>query len=519
MNDRQEPPSYYRFCPGEEQAKISDAVCVGRQRVNYPKCKACQFSDDRSGGSGYQQARGEEQVMAKVFKAYDIRGIYPEQLDEDIAWRIGHATAQFLRSALTGYDRSDPQANSLIVGRDMRKSSPSLREALIEGIRATGAGVIDVGMIDTSQIYFAANHLHCCGAVQVTASHNPAEYNGFKICAKGGRPVGQDTGLQEIERIATAIQRHETGVTGPMRSMDLTADYKSFVRGFLKPPRKMKVVVDASNGMAGKWFPLLFGDVENLDVTLLNPETTGQFAHDPNPLIAANLAELQAELLEQGAELGVCFDGDADRCMFVDEKGQIVGCDVITALLARSFLSEHPGSTIVYDLRSSRVVREEIEAAGGVARRDRVGHTFLKKTMADTKAIFGGELSGHFYFRDNWYCDSGMLAFVHVINVLNEQGKALSKVVKPLQRYASSGERNFNNEDKEGTVRSLAERYQDGQVDFLDGVTVEYDDWWFNVRPSNTEPVLRLNVEAKNKRLLQQKLAELSKQMGEPVEH
>jgi phosphomannomutase len=519
MADTQDPSTYYRFCPGEEHVKISDAVCLGRRRVNYPKCKGCQFGGDATTASGEGQEHGAGHMSGEVFKAYDIRGIYPEPLDENLAWRIGHATAQFLRSVLTGYDRSDQQANSVIVGRDMRKSGPSLCDAFIEGARATGTGVVDIGMIDTSQLYFAVNHLSCCGGVQVTASHNPAEYNGFKICAKGGRPVGRDTGLQEIEHIASAIQQHQTGVTGPLRSVDLTQPYKQFLRAFLKPPRPMKIVVDASNGMAGKWFPVLFGDVKDLDVTLLNPETTGEFVHDPNPLVAANLAQLQEELLKQEAELGVCFDGDADRCMFVDEKGRIVGCDIITALLARTFLREHPGSTIVYDLRSSRVVREEIEAAGGVPRRDRVGHAFLKKTMADAQAVFGGELSGHYYFRDNWYCDSGMLAFIHVVNVLSEQRQPLSKAVKSLQRYASSGERNFINDDKEGTIRALAERYHDGQVDSLDGVTVEYEDWWFNVRASNTEPLLRLNVEANKPRLLQQKLSELSKQLGEPVDH
>jgi phosphomannomutase len=315
------------------------------------------------------------------------------------------------------------------------------------------------------------------------------------------------------------MHRHETGQAGPLRSVDLTQEYKTFVRGFLKPVRKLKVVVDASNGMAGKWFPILFADVDKLQAILLNPETTGEFVHDPNPLIDANLAQLQKEVRSQDADLGICFDGDADRCMFVDDKAQIVRCDLVTALLARVFLRQHPGSTIVYDLRSSRVVPEEIEAAGGVPRRERVGHAFMKKALADSKALFGGELSGHFYFRDNWYCDSGALVFICMLNVLTEQRKSLAKLIKPLQRYASSGERNFKNEDKEGTIHALAERYGDGRVDFLDGVTVDYDDWWFNVRPSNTEPLLRLNVEAKTNQLLQQKLKELTKQLGEPVTH
>ncbi|HUW81297.1 MAG TPA: phosphomannomutase/phosphoglucomutase [Phycisphaerae bacterium] len=515
----QKPSNYYRFCPGEEEVRISDAICLGRRRASYPKCHGCPFSDDQGAEGHPSGGHGVQGTNAEVFKANDIRGVYPEPLNEELAWRIGHATAQFLRSALTGYDRSDPELNSVVVGRDMRKSSPALAGALIEGLRAAGAGVIDVGMIDTSQIYFAVNHLRCCGGVQTTASHNPAQYNGFKICGKGGRPIGQDTGLQEVARIAMAMTRHETGVTGPLRQVDLTQPYKAFIRQFLQPTRDLKVVIDASNGMAGKWFDVLFADAAHLDTAVINPETTGEFVHDPNPLVDANLAQLQKEVLRRKADMGICFDGDADRCVFVDSKGKIVRCDTMTALLARTFLEQHPGSTIVYDLRSSRVVREEIEAAGGVPRRERVGHAFMKKTLADTKAVFGGEVSGHFYFRDNWYCDSGFLAFVHSVNVLGGQRKSLASLVKPLQRYAGSGERNFSNDDKDGTVRALAEKYSDGEVDFLDGATVQYEDWWFNVRPSNTEPLLRLIVEAVDARLLKEKLTELTPQLGEPVEH
>ncbi|MFQ6048013.1 MAG: phosphomannomutase/phosphoglucomutase, partial [Phycisphaerae bacterium] len=330
---------------------------------------------------------------------------------------------------------------------------------------------------------------------------------------------GQDTGLQEIRRIALAVHRHETTTPGSLRQVDLSAEYKGFIRQFLHPLRKIKVVVDASNGMAGKWFDILFGDAENLRAVVLNCETTGQFVHDPNPLIDANLAQLQEAVRRRKVDFGVCFDGDADRCMFVDEQGQIVRCDLITALLARAFLRAHPGSTIVYDLRSSRVVPEEIKQAGGIPRRERVGHAFMKQALADSKGVFGGELSGHFYFRDNWYCDSGMLAFVHMVNLLSHEQKPLSRLIKPLQRYVASGERNFENDDKDGTIERLAERYQDGQLDFLDGITVNYDDWWFNVRPSNTEPLLRLNLEARTVRLLKKKLAEVSSLLGKPVSH
>jgi len=492
----QDTNDYYRFCPGEEHIRISDAICLGRRRAAFPKCRGCQFNDDEKAQrelAGHKQARaaGPEEDLAmieQVFKAYDVRGTYPEPLDEDVAWRIGHATAQFLRTALRGFERSEGRANSLVVGRDMRKSSPSLAAALIEGIRAAGAGVVDIGMIDTPQIYFAINHLGTCGGVQTTASHNPADYNGFKISGQHGRPVGAETGLGEIARIAANMVRHETGVAGPLECLDLSEAYKQFVRGFLKPPKRLKVVVDASNGMAGKMIPIIFGDIEPLQIVPLNFEHNGEFVHEPNPLVDANLKQLRAAVKA-------------------------------AALLARWFLQQEPGATIVYDLRSSRVVPEEIERAGGVARRERVGHAFMKKALADTKGIFGGELSGHFYFRDNFYCDSGMLAFAHVINVLTEENKPLSRLIKPLRRYVSSGERNFQNEDKDATIRALAERYEDGQIDYLDGITVQYEDWWFNVRKSNTEPLLRLNLEAKTKTLMQKKLAEVGPLLGEPVEH
>ena len=517
---KQDAGSYYRYCPSEGRIKLSDAVCFGRRRANYPKCRGCQFNDEEKAGGSSAQPQGVSDMISTVFKAYDVRATWPDPLNEELAWRIGHATAQFLRSSLTGYARSDPDVNTILVGRDMRTSSPSLSAALIEGIRSTGTGVIDIGMIDTSQIYFALNHLKCCGGVQTTASHNPAHYNGFKVCGLGGKPIGQNTGLQEIQRIAAAIHPHDTRAEGPIKAVDLSDEYKAFVRGVLKAlPRPLKVVADASNGMAGPWFEKIYGDVPNLSLTVLNAETTGEFVHEPNPLIDANLVQLQQAVRKQKADLGVCFDGDADRLMFVNEKAAIIRCDIMTALLASVFLEKSPGSTIVYDLRSSRVVKEEIEKAGGVPRRERVGHVFMKKSLADAKGIFGGELSGHFYFQENWYCDSGMLIFAHVVNLLAGQSKPISALIQPLLRYATSGERNFKNPDKDGTIRALAETHADAEVDFLDGVTVQYEDWWFNVRPSNTEPLLRLNVEADTPALMDAKLAELTPLLGEPVAH
>lgn len=523
---------YERYCPGEEQVRISEAICLGRRRANYHKCPGCQFNDDERGRPSYISTvigqrhdplaalnRKEAAMIEKVFKAYDVRATYPDPLNEDVAWRIGNATAQFLRTSLTGYDRSDADMHRLILGRDMRKSSPALAQAFIEGVAATGTPVLDIGLIDTSQIYFATNHLKCCGGVVVTASHNPAHYNGFKICGLHGKPIGAESGLGEIQRIASAISRHPVPSQAGVRKQTLEQPYREFLRGFLRFSRPLRVVVDASNGAAGRWFPILFDGLPSLHVTPLNFEHNGEFAHPPNPLVAANLEQLQAVVREQRADFGACFDGDADRCIFVDDQARIVACDLLTALLAREYLREYPGASVVYDLRSSRIVPETIRAAGGRPVRQRVGHVFMKRAMAEHNAVFGGELSGHFYFRDFWFCDSGMLAFVAVANVLARTGERLSALLAPLSRYAASGERNFENDDKEGTLKRIAARYADAQVDFLDGVTVQHSDWWFNVRPSNTEPLLRLNLEAADEKLLNEKLAELTPLLGRPVTH
>ncbi len=522
---------YYRYCPGEEQLRISDAVCLGRRRANFHKCPGCQFNDDERDNPPFEATvvgqrlspaagkPGEQAMIEKVFKAYDVRATVPDPLNEDVAWRIGNATAQFLRSLLSGYDRSDAELNRLVVGRDMRTHSPALSRAFIEGAVATGTPVIDIGMVDTSQIYFAANHLKCCGAAQTTASHNPENYNGFKICGPKGKPIGQDTGLAEIQRIAKAIARHKVPTLESVVPMDLSQPYRDYLLRYLLEPRPLRVVVDASNGMAGRWFPILFSGVRNLHVTRLNFEHEGRFVHPPNPLVAANLEQLRRAVREEKADLGACFDGDADRCVFVDENAEIIRGDLVTALLAAEYLSNERNGTVVYDLRSSRIVPETIRRHGGTPRRQRVGHVFMKKAMAEFNAVVGGELSGHFYFRDYWYCDSGMMAFIAVLNAMTRSGRSLGELIRPLDVYASSGERNFENEDKEGTFKKLAAAYADAKIDYLDGITVEYDEWWFNVRASNTEPLLRLNMEAASQELLREKLARLEPLLGTPVEH
>jgi len=453
----------------------------------------------------------------EIFKKYDIRGIYPDQLNEEDAWKIGCATARFLRSLLSGYKRGQLNAQALCVGRDMRTHSKAISQALIEGMNSTGANVIDIGMIDTPQMYFAINHLGTCGGVQVTASHNPAKYNGFKISGQDARPISADTGLKDIKHIAMALLHTKGKVTGTVEKRNLTAEYKNYILKFLNPNvKKLKIAADASNGMAGKIVPAIFDDLP-IEIVALNFEHTGKFKHEPNPLVEKNLAQLKRTVKAKKCDFGICFDGDADRLTMVDEKGKTIGCDLLTALMAAYFLKQQPKSTIVYDLRSGWIVVEEILRNGGTPRRERVGHVFMKKAMRDSHAVFGGELSGHFYYRDNYCTDSAMITLAHILNIISEAKTPISELIKPLRKYHDSGEINFKVNDKQVRMDELAKRYSDGQIDNLDGVTVQYKNWWFNCRPSNTEPLLRLNVEAKTKEMLDEKLSEIETQLGKPV--
>jgi phosphomannomutase len=452
-----------------------------------------------------------------IFKAYDIRGVYPDQFNEDDAWKIGYASAQFLRSMLHGYQRGQANSQAICVGYDMRKHSKALKAALIEGIRACSANVIDIGMIDTPQMYFAVNFLGTCGGVQVTASHNPAKYNGFKVSGLQARPVGGDTGLKDIEHIATALIHTKGKATGKVEERDLTGEYKQHVLKFLRPNlRPLKIAIDASNGMAGKMMPAIFGDLP-IEIIPINFEHTGEFKHDPNPLIEESLDDVKTAVKKNKCDFGICFDGDADRLMMVDQIGKNISCDLLTALMAAYFLKSNPGSVIVYDLRSSLVVPEEILKYGGTPRRERVGHAFMKKALRDSHAVFGGELSGHFYYRDNFYADSALITLVHVLNIVSAANMPVSELIRPLRRYYNSGEINFKVDDKQAKMDELAKRYSDGQIDNLDGVTVQYKNWWFNCRPSNTEPLLRLTVEAKSKELLEEKLSRIESHLGKPV--
>jgi len=451
-----------------------------------------------------------------IFKAYDIRGVYPDELKEEDAWKVGCAAARYLPSLLKGYDRGQPQSQMLCVGRDMRTHSEPLAQALMDGIRSTGIGVIDIGMIDTPQMYFAINHLKTCGGIQVTASHNPAKYNGLKISGWGALPVGIDSGLLEIKHLAMALVHTKGKLVGSLKTYDLTDVYRKHVLQHLREGlERKKVAIDASNGMAGKMIPAVFGDAP-VEIVEINFQHTGKFKHEPDPLKEKSLTQVKSAVKKRGCDFGICFDGDADRMMVVDEKGQSIGCDLLTALFVPYFLAKKPKSAIVYDVRSSRVVMEEIIKHGGTPRRERVGHAYMKKAMRDTHAVFGGELSGHFYYEDNYYADSAAITLVHALNIVGDSDKPMSELIEPLRRYHTSGEINFTVEDKEGKMAELARRYSDGQIDHLDGVTIGFKEWWFNCRASNTEPLLRLNIEAKTEELLDEKRAEIEAQLGPP---
>lgn len=465
-------------------------------------------------------------MLGKVFKTYDVRAIYPKPLNEKLAWQIGYAVGRYLTEEATqaGYD--DPMMRHVVVGRDMRLSSPALSEALKHGIRDFGAHAIDVGMVDTPFVYFAVNHLGCCGGVQVTASHNPANYNGFKISRIAARPIGMTSGLDDIRRYAALVDKDKcTPAGGREDSRDLWTEYRQHVLGFLDPSlldgsKTIKVALDASNGMAGTMIPAVFGDIPGLNITKINfDNSTGEFVHEPNPLVEANLQQVRDAVIAQKADIGICFDGDADRCMVVDEKADIVGCDLLTAWLARDFLQDDPGSAIVYDLRSSKSLQEVVCEAGGKPIKSRVGHVFMKEEMAAHDAVFGGELSGHFYFRDNFFTDSGAIAFASVLSAHAKADAPLSEQIKPARRYVQSGEINFETDDKEAALDDLGSAYPDAEIDELDGVTLDLGEWWCNVRPSNTEPLLRLNLEGADEQMVAERVNEVAEFLGRRVAH
>jgi phosphomannomutase len=450
-----------------------------------------------------------------IFKAYDIRGRVPAELDAHLARRIGNAFARFLG------------ARRLLVGRDMRTHSPELSAAVIEGIRAAGCDVLDIGLASTPMTYFAIGSQPCDGGLCVTASHNPGEYNGMKLCREGARPVSAADGILEIERLCREPEPPPAAMRGRIQRAELLEAYAEHVAGFARMPARVRIAIDAASGMAGHTLPPILRRLAQVEAECLLMEPDGRFpVHEANPLKEENLELVRTLVREGRAQLGVGFDGDADRCCFVDETGRTVPGDLMTALLARELLSRHPGVAVVYDLRSSWVVKEEIARAGGRPIRDRVGHSFIKATMRREGALFGGELSGHFYFAENFTADSGEIAMVSALNVISAEagrGRSFSQAVGDLRRYHATGEIDFRVQDKAAAIERVRERFADGKQDQLDGITIEYGDlgdrswWWFNLRPSNTEPFLRLNLEARLPEERDRRRDELVALLGEPV--
>jgi phosphomannomutase len=443
-----------------------------------------------------------------VFKAYDIRGIYPSEIDEKLAWRIGAALVRLLG------------AKTLVVGRDMRTSAPSIQKAVIDGVTAHGCDVLDIGLVSTPMAYFGIGSLKCDGGLSTTASHNPPQYIGAKICRAGAVPMSNATGIGDLERMVKDELQPAPGTKrGVVRAVDVKADFQKHMRRFIEKWRPLEAVIDTANGMAGLEVPIVLEGTP-LQWKGLFLEIDGTFPnHEANPLKDANIADLRREVVAQKADVGFAFDGDADRCCVVDEKGERIGADLVTALLAQEFLAKERGAAVVYDLRASRVVPEEIARLGGRPLRERVGHSFIKATMRKENAPFAGELSGHFYFRDFFFSDCGTLAMVHVLNRMSRETRPLSALVAPLRRYFGTGELNFEVKDPDATLKEIRARHAGGQQDELDGVSVVFADHWFNVRKSNTEPLLRLMLEAKTKELRDSKAAELAKLIGGKPHH
>jgi phosphomannomutase len=433
---------------------------------------------------------------SKIFKAYDIRGTVPDELDEGVAEAVGVGFAR-----LTG-------APAVVTVHDMRTSSGPLAEAFARGATSQGADVVAAGLGSTDMLYYASGSLGIPGAM-ITASHNPSKYNGIKLCRAGARPVGADTGLAELRAMAEAGVPASQATPGTVTAHDLLSGYAAHLKTLvdLSGIRPLKIAVDAGNGMAGHTVPKVFEGLP-IDLVPLYFELDGTFPnHEANPIDPKNLVDLQQAVLNSGADIGLAFDGDADRCFVVDERGEIVSPSVLTALITVAELAKEPGATVIHNLITSRAVPEVVIEHGGTPVRTRVGHSFIKARMAETGAIFGGEHSGHFYFRDFWFADSGMLAALHVIAALGSQDGPLSPLLAEYSRYVASGEINSEVADQAAAterVRAAFEGTEGVSTDELDGLTVGTRDWWFNLRPSNTEPLLRLNAEAADEATMSQ---------------
>ncbi len=437
-------------------------------------------------------------VEPTIFKSYDVRGVYPSQLNEDVAYAIGRCFVPLLGS----------QQMSVVVGRDMRPSGGELGDAFARGACDAGARVVDIGMVSTDALYFAVGKFSFDGGVMITASHNPAEYNGMKFTRAQAQAISLDTGLAEIrEQVVRQELPPKAATAGSISQRDVLDDFAQHCLSFVDVSKikPLRIAVDAGNGMAGETIPHVFKFLP-CEVVSLYFELDGTFPNHPaSPIEPENMLDLQAEVRKRGCDLGVAFDGDADRMFIVDENAGLVDGSTVTALVALSILKKHPGAKILYNLICSRSVPELIAKAGGVPVRSKVGHSIIKAVMREQDVVFGGEHSGHFYFRDNWYADSGMIALLLCLELFSEAGKPVSQVISPIDTRFRSGEINSRVADVAAKLREIENRYADGDVDRLDGITISYPGWWMNVRPSNTEPLLRLNVEADTRALMEQR--------------
>ena len=440
--------------------------------------------------------------FASIFKAYDVRGLFPQQINTEVARSIGESWARLIK-------RNEPETKTVIVGRDMRPSGQELVLAFSQGVNAQGVDVIDIGLCSTDMLYFASGHLQLPGSV-FTASHNPSGYNGIKFCFSSAKPISFDTGLKEIRDEVLTEMPNGNG-NGGVSHLNLLEDFAKHVQSFIDKEklRPLRVVVDTANGMGGMVVPAAFQNLP-FELEILYEDLDGTFPNHPaDPIQPENLVDLQRRVLETEADIGLAFDGDADRVFLVDEKAQPVSGSVTTALVAKKVLREEPGATIVHNLICSQIVPETITKLGGKPVRTRVGHSFIKKIMAEEQAAFGGEHSGHYYFRDNFRADSGLIAALIVLEELSCATKPLSELLAPFNSYISSGEININVSDSSKVIEEVSKKYSDSDQDNLDGLTVRFDKCWFNLRPSNTEPLLRLNLEAEDEVTYEKTLQEV----------
>lgn len=538
MAGAQSTSDYYRYCPGEEPFKLSNAICRGRRRTNYPKCHGCQFNDDEAPAPASSITAGAATAGASLtsksvspvapaapqprvedlFRTHDIVGTAPMPFTTDFAWRIGHATAQYLQSRLRAMDRSDPNARALIVAHDARPHSAVLLDAFIEGVHSTGMDVLHLGCVDAPMLTFAVHHLGAGGGVYATGGCEPAGRHGFVICGARAMPISADTGLTGIRDIASRVPRHVTGASARCESRDLTDVYHAAIRARFRGGAVLKkktiVVFDACNGVMGRRMVDALTGVRNLRLVALNDTPAEPFARDPNPTNPMALTALRKCARAEAADFAVAFSPDGSLCAFLDDKAAPINCDVVAALIARDMLQRRAGDVFVFDHRFNSAAIEEITQAGGAVHRERVGPSYLRKRMADAGAVFGADLDGRFYFRDAACAESPLFAIIELLNLLSSGERSLASLARPLMRSRSSGEILFHCSDPGQVIQAVTAAHPEAELERIDGLTVKYPDWRFNLRSAGSPTTLRVTLEARTRKLVDQRLAELEPLLG-----